>query len=103
MTRDEVTDLAREMPDEALLNEYLEARRTLEAPGYRDFPNEAVEQAAEVAREEILRRMRPSPLEFRHSAAEMDQLEEALNEEPRVLPELRKLMSEPAPWDRGNV
>lgn len=58
LTRDEVTTRAQAMSDETLLGEYLEARATIGRPGYHDFPNETVEQAAEVAREEILRRMR---------------------------------------------
>ncbi len=58
MTRDEVITMAQEMSDEALLSEYLDTLRTLQAPGYGDFPDEAREQAASVAREEILRRMR---------------------------------------------
>jgi hypothetical protein len=58
MTRDEATAMAQEMSDEDLLGEYLFARDTIGRPGYHDFPNEAIEQAAVVAREEILRRMR---------------------------------------------
>lgn len=50
--------MAQEMSDKALLDEYLDTVRTLSAPGYGDFPDEAREQAVEVAREEILRRMR---------------------------------------------
>lgn len=63
MTENEVAEMARNLPGEDLLDEWLEARFTICAPGYHDFPNEAVELAASVARAEILRRMSFVPKE----------------------------------------
>ena len=57
MTNEKMTERVRASSDVVLLEDWLDYRFTLGAPGYGDFPNTYVEEAEEAVRAEILRRM----------------------------------------------
>jgi hypothetical protein len=53
----EMINQVRRMSDTEVLEEYSVARDKVCSPGYGDFPDEAIEQALQITRHEILRRM----------------------------------------------
>ena len=57
MDNEKMTERLRTTSDMVLLEDWLDYRFTIGAPGYADFPNTYIEEAAKAVRAEILRRM----------------------------------------------